>query len=206
MRRRSAFTLIEVLISVALLSIVMLGLYSALDMQRSSNKHLFSYLTKAIDADKVIMVLYRDIMYSDGNLTIKKGEFDRLCINNTANSLYALSRSKVCWLVAKEENQLLRVEGNDYILPLKYEDKVAVDKTMKPIVLFDITRNKGELLVMLQSANEKPYAFLLQGIEQPPKPRKKKKDPPAPPATGTTPSGTVVEDGNTTLPDDQNNT
>ncbi len=175
MSRREAFTLIEVLISVALLSIVMMGLYSALAMQRNSNKHLFGYLTKAVEGDKVIMVLYRDIMYSDGNLTIKKGEFDRLCIQSTANSLYGLSQAKVCWLVEKEENRLLRVEGNRYALPLKYESKVAVDQTMKHVTLFDVTRKKGEVLVVLQAAGGEPYSFMLQGIEQPPKKKKKKK-------------------------------
>ena len=175
MNRRHAFTLIEVLISVALLSIVMLGLYSALNMQRSSNKHLFTYLTKAVENDKVIMVLYRDIMYSDGNITIKKGEFDRLCIQNTGNSLYALSRAKVCWLVAKEGNRLLRVEGNQYRLPLKYDDKVAIDQTMEHVALLDVTRKKGEILVVLQAAGEEAYTFMLQGVEQPPKPKKKKK-------------------------------
>ena len=172
MSRRQAFTLIEVLISVALLSIVMMGLYSALSMQRSSNKHLFTYLTKAVENDKIIMVLYRDIMYSDGNLTIKKGEFDRLCIQNTGNSLYDLSRAKVCWLVEKEENQLIRVEGNGYAIPLKYEDKVAIDQTMRHVTLFDISRKKGEILVMLQAAGGEPYSFMLQGIEQPPKKKK----------------------------------
>ena len=175
MARRHAFTLIEVLISVALLSVVMMGLYSALSMQRSSNKHLFEYLTKAVEDDKSIMVLYRDIMYSDGNLTISKGEFDRFCIQNTGNSLYGLSRAKVCWLVGKEENRLLRVEGNDYHLPLKYDDKVATDQTMDHMVLFDITRKKGEVLVVLQAAGNVPYTFMLQGIEQPPKKKKKKK-------------------------------
>jgi prepilin-type N-terminal cleavage/methylation domain-containing protein len=173
MTRRHAFTLIEVLISVALLSIVMMGLYSALSMQRSSNKHLFEYLTKAVEDDRVIMVLYRDIMYSDGNLTIKKGEFDRFCIHSTGNSLYGLSQAKVCWLVGKEENRLLRVEGNGYSLPLKYEDKVAVDQTMEHMVLFDITRKKGEILIVLQAAGGEPYTFMLQGIAQPPKKKKK---------------------------------
>ncbi len=172
MNRRQAFTLIEVLISVALLSIVMTGLYSALSMQRNSNKHLFGYLTKAVENDKIIMVLYRDIMYSDGNLTIKKGEFDRLCIQNTGNSLYDLDQAKVCWLVEKEENLLLRVEGNGYILPLKYENKVAVDQTMGHVLLFDVTRKKGEILVVLQAAGGEPYTFMLQGIEQPPKKKK----------------------------------
>jgi len=172
MNRRQAFTLIEVLISVALLSIVMMGLYSALSMQRNSNKHLFGYLTKAIENDKIIMVLYRDIMYSDGNLTIKKGAFDRLCIHNTGNSLYGLDQAKVCWLVGKEENRLLRVEGNGYTLPLKYEHKVAVDQTMEHVLLFDVSRKKGEVLVVLQAAGGEPYTFMLQGIEQPPKKKK----------------------------------
>ena len=172
MNRRHAFTLIEVLISVALLSIVMIGLYSALSMQRNSNKHLFGYLTKAVENDKIIMVLYRDIMYSDGNLTIKKGKFDRLCIQNTGNSLYGLDQAKVCWLVEKEKNLLLRVEGNGYILPLKYENKVAIDQTMEHVLLFDVTRKKGEILVVLQAAGGEPYSFMLQGIEQPPKKKK----------------------------------
>jgi len=188
-KMRKAFTLIEVLISVALLSIVMLGLYSALNMQRSSNKHLFSYLNKAIEGDRVIMVLYRDIMYSDGNLTIQKGEFDRFCIENTSNSLYGLSRAKVCWVVGKEENQLVRSEGNGYKLPLKHEDKVAVDKTIKHMTLFDISRKKGDVLVMLQSANEKPYSFMLQGIEKPPIPSATRKSRKRSPPSGSSSSG-----------------
>ncbi len=175
MSKRQAFTLIEVLISVVLLSIVMMGLYSALSMQRSSNKHLFTYLAKAVEDDKIMVVLYRDIMYSDGNLTINKGKFDRLCIHNTGNSLYGLSRAKVCWIVGKEENRLLRVEGNGYSLPLRYEDKVAIDQTVEHVLLFDVTRKKENMLVILQAAGGEPYSFMLQGIEQPPKRKKKKK-------------------------------
>jgi len=175
MTKRAAFTLIELLISMALMSLVLLGLYGALKMQKSSNKHLYGYLIKALDTDKAIAVLYKDILYSDGNLTIKNGERDILCLNNTTNSLYGLSRSKVCWLVAKEGNRLLRVEGNDYSLPLKYDDRVAVDTAANNVVLFDVVRKKGDILVAMQEANHKPFVFLLQGIEPPPKPPKKNK-------------------------------
>jgi len=154
----------------------MMGLYSALSMQRISNKHLFSYLTKAIEGDRAIMVLYRDIMYSDGNLTVNKGEFDRFCIQNTGNSLYGLSHAKVCWVVEREGNILLRVEGNRYKIPLKHENKVAIDRTLEHLRVFDITRKKGEILIVLQVAGEKPYAFMLQGITQPPKRKKKRKE------------------------------
>lgn len=172
---RSAFTLIEILISVALLSIVMMALYSALDMQRDANKHLLGYLKKSLYSDKGIMVLYNDILHSDGNMTIKKGEFTNLCLENTSNSLYALSFAKVCWIVSKEGKQLLRVEGNGYKLPLGYDDKVAIDKVMKSVEIFDVTRKKGEVLVVLKASNEEPYSFLLQGIDKPPKPKPKPK-------------------------------
>ena len=48
MGRRSAFTLIEVLVSILLISLVFLGLYSSLDIQRRSNQHLHEYLQKAL--------------------------------------------------------------------------------------------------------------------------------------------------------------
>ncbi len=162
MRNRPAFTLVEVLISVALLSIVMMALYSALDMQKSANKHLLSYLEKAIDGDKVVMVLYKDLLYSDGNITITKDELDQLCINSTSNSLHGLSQAKVCWIVAKDENSLLRVEGNRYKLPTKMEDKVEVDLVMEHLELFDITKSKKDILVVLKRVNEDAYTFLVQ--------------------------------------------
>ena len=175
MRNRAAFTLIEVLISVALLSIVMLALYSSLDMQMSANKHLMEYLDRAIDGDSAVMTLYKDLLYSDGNLTIIKGDFDRLCLHNTSHSLHGLSAVESCWIVAKDENRLLRVEGNGYKLPAKIDDMIEVDMVMNHLIMFDITRVRNEVLVVVQRANEKAYTFLIQGVKQPTKKKKTKK-------------------------------
>jgi len=174
MRRRHAFTLLEMLISTVLLSLVMLGLYGALNMQQHANKHLFSFLTKSLDADRGILVLYRDIMQSDGNITIKNGEFDRLCLQNTSHSLHGLSNAEVCWIVAKGDRALLRIEGNGYRLPLRHSDGVEIDKVMAPVALFDIQKDKTKVLVGIQQVNRDPYVFVVQGIEPPPKPVKKK--------------------------------
>jgi len=166
---RRGFTLLEMLISTVLLSLVLLGLYGALNLQKNSNKHLFEYLSNALDADKGALVLYRDIFQSDGIITVKNGEFDRLCINNTSHSLHGLAQAKVCWVVAKENKALLRIEGNDYRLPLRSSDGVEIDEVMKPVELFDIQKDKKKVLVGLQMANRDPYVFLVQGIEPPPK-------------------------------------
>ena len=173
---RSAFTLIEILIATALLSIVLIGLYSVLDTQRRSVDIIKNSLDKSIDHDRVIMVLYSDIISSDGNLTIKKGEKDTICIESTRNSLYELGIAKVCWLVLKEDNTLVRIEGNGYKLPLGLEDSVEINRVLKGVKIFDITRSKdGNVLAVIQEARKEPYSFLLQGIKPPPKPKPKKR-------------------------------
>ena len=175
-KMRRGFTLIEVLISISLLSLVLLGLYESLDIQRSSNKHLFEYLKKSISRDRAIMVLFNDLLKSDGNITLKKGDFDRLCINSTSNSLYSLPQAKVCWAVIKNKNTLVRVEGNDYELPLNSEDRVEIDKVIKNLKLFDITYQKklGKILVVAQVAGSKPYVFLIRGVSPPAKKKRSK--------------------------------
>jgi prepilin-type N-terminal cleavage/methylation domain-containing protein len=173
---RPAFTLIEILIATALLSVVLIGLYSSLDTQRRSVDIIKKNLDRSVNHDRVIMVLYNDILSSDGNITIKKGEKDTICIENTRNSLYELDSAKVCWLVLKEDNTLVRIEGNDYRLPLGLEDTVEIDRVLKGVKLFDITRKKGNILAVIQEPRKEPYSFLLQGIKQPPKPLNHKKE------------------------------
>jgi len=196
MAPRRAFTLLELLISAALLSLVLLGLYQSLEIQRSSNQQLHHYLLRALDKDKAAMVLYRDLLQSDGNLTLEKGEFDRLCIQRTSHSLYGLGRPKVCWLVTKEDRALVRVEGGEFHLPLKMEERVALDKVIPHMELFDLYRNKTDLLVVFKAVDSDAYSFLVQGIPQPPKAKKKPKKrrkkaprstkaPPPPPAADT---------------------
>jgi prepilin-type N-terminal cleavage/methylation domain-containing protein len=173
---KPAFTLIEVLISTLLLSIVLTGLYSVLDTQRRSVKIIKNSLDKSLEQDRAIMVLYNDILKSDGNITLKKSERDTICINATQNSLYGLDVAKVCWLVLKDGDSLARVEGNGYRLPLGLEQNVEIDIVAKGVKLFDIYRNKsGDYLVVMQDRSKEPFSFLIQGKIAPPKPKPKKK-------------------------------
>ena len=176
---RKAFTLIEVLIASMLLAVVLTGLYSVLDTQRRSVKVIKENLDKSIEQDRAIMVLYQDILHSDGNITIKKSERDTICMESTTNSLYGLDVAKVCWLVLKEGESLARVEGNNYKLPLGLENKVEVDIVAKGVKLFDIYKDKksGNYLVVMQELNKEPFSFLIQGKIAPPKPPKPKKKP-----------------------------
>lgn len=170
--KRKAFTLIEVLISIALMGIVIVALFSSVDLLQNSNEHLLKYVKKAKKVTKATKTLYNDIIGSDGNITIKKDEFSRVCIEATRNSLYALPSAKVCWLVLKKDKTLARVEGNAYRLPLRADDRVEVDLIMKEVTLFDVYHQNDKVLVVLQQEAKEPITFMVQGVS---KPKKKKK-------------------------------
>ncbi len=182
--RRSAFTLIEVLISIALLSLVLLALYKSLDMLTHSNRQLFHYLEASHQEKTGTETLFQDIAGSDGNISIAGDEFSRLCLESSANSLYGLSAAKVCWVVSKKDHMLLRSEGNGYTLPLNSDDRVAVDAVIRDIDLFRVYRKKSEVLVMLRQKGKKSISFLVQGVpeivKKKPKKLKKAKKPNTP--------------------------
>jgi len=176
MKNRQAFTLIEVLISILLLGIIMLALFPVVSMMRESNEQLFSYLQKAKKITQSTKILYLDIIGSDGNITLGKDEFSRICLEETTNSLYGLNLAKVCWLVIKEKNTLVRVEGNGFVLPTRPEDRVEVDPAIQDIEFFDVQHKKDKVIVFFKEKNKEPISFMVQGISKP-IPKKPKKKP-----------------------------
>jgi prepilin-type N-terminal cleavage/methylation domain-containing protein len=197
-KHQKAFTLIEVLISIGLLGIIIVALFSTVSMMRDSNANLYNYLQKSKKVTQATKVLYLDIMSSDGNITIKKDEFTRLCMQETKNSLYALSLAKVCWVVLKKDNTLVRVEGNNYTLPTRFEDRVEVNPVMKHVELFDVYHQKDKVLVFLKQKGEEPITFMIQGVTKPKikkvikkKPIKQKPSVPNKTTPGKKPSNTI---------------
>lgn len=167
MVNRKAFTLLEVLISIALMGIVIVALFSSVDMMQDSNQQLAQYLEKSKKTTNATKLLYMDMMDSDGNITITKDEFSRVCMEETRNSLYALPSAKVCWIILKKDKTLARVEGNAYHLPLRSEERVEIDPVMTGIEFFDVYHEKDKVLVLIQQQGQEPISFMLQGITKP---------------------------------------
>jgi len=174
-KKRFAFTLIEVLISIVLMGIILPPLYQLLTLIKSSNTQIFSSVKKQTKKTLIFDTMYLDILSSDGNISVIHNDMSRLCIENTNNSLYGLNEAKVCWIVIKDNNTLVRVEGNKYHLPLGLEDRVEVDNTISNIETFDVSRDQDTVLVFIKQAHKEPVSFMLYGIHKPIKKKVKRK-------------------------------
>jgi len=166
-QRRKAFTLVEVIISITLLSLVLMALYKSADILRDSNLHLFKHLEKSSNAMKGSRTLYMDLMNADHNITvITEEKFHRLTIEHTTHSLYGQGAAKVTWLVAKEDNVLLRVEGGNYTVPLRGEQRVEIDVVSKDIEMFKVYKSKkrDKVLAIIQIKGQEPQTFMVQNI------------------------------------------
>lgn len=170
-RAQAAFTIVEVLISITLLSLVLMALYKSADLMRASNLHLFNYLQKASTTLKGSTTLYKDLMHAEHNITISsKEKFHRLTISSTTHSLYGLAQAKVVWLVYKKDNTLLRIEGGQYNIPLKSEERVEIDVIAKNIELFKVykSKKKDKILAMIQVKGQDPQLFMSQNLPKAP--------------------------------------
>jgi len=166
-QRSKAFTLVEVLISITLLSLVLMALYKSADILRDSNLHLFKHLEKSSNTLKGSKTLYMDLMHAEDNISIVTEEkLHRLTIEHTTHSLYGQGAAKVTWLVAKEDNALLRVEGGNYSIPLRGEQRVEVDMVAKDIEIFKIykSKKKDKILAIIQIKGQEAQTFMVQNI------------------------------------------
>jgi hypothetical protein len=93
---------------------------------------------------------------------------------------------------------LVRVEGNNYKLPTRFEDRVEVNPVMKHVELFDVYHQKDKVLVFLKQKGEEPITFMIQGVSKPivkkvvkKKPIKQKPSVPNKTTPGEKPSNTI---------------
>lgn len=129
--RRPAFTLMELLISVVLISMLALFLYGALGGTRASNKTMQKHAGAEALRLKIYELLYRDCVesYEVSTLATSDKHYQVLQLQ-TKNSLYDIAAPYVTYFVHAETRQLIRLEAPVAItLPIPYEarERIHVD-------------------------------------------------------------------------------
>jgi len=165
MRIRPGFTLLELLIAIALFSIITVPLYKVVILLKESNTQIETKMGESKKDRDIVNTLYLDIAGSLDEITVEEKEYTRLCIDKTTNSLYSLSNPRVCWVVTKD-NRLLRTEGFNYNLPLNYNTTkiVQVDDMVGSITTFKVYYSPTKILVFLKMANRDMISFVVNGF------------------------------------------
>ncbi len=177
----------EVLISVALLSLVLFALFKNLNVVKSSTLNLHNHLEaseKDIDSYKL---LYLDLLQMQGDISIISNEknYDRACFFSK-NSIYNLPHAYICWVVSKNKNTLLRLESTKkFSLPTRGENSMQKDIIRENIEIFKLHKHKKENQILVFIKDSKELSFKVKAINKiikPPPPKKPKPKPkPVPP-------------------------
>ena len=165
---KRAFTLVEVLVSVALLGLISMFVVSTVTQTKNNNR-LFE---NKINEDKKLETL-SDLLYDDLSLSqdvtvqgLKK--YSVLHVKGE-NSIYGIEEPFVVWLVLKDKNMLVRMESARKItLPLKEEMKkyVFIDALLGECEHFNInmSKDKKSILSFVQIQDKKPIIFEVEKL------------------------------------------
>ena len=185
-RLKPAFTLIEVIVSVVLLSLMITYLYNALGVLQNSNSSLLSKEKQLDTRDFLFGLLYKDLFEATSTTitSTQSKDFDILKIK-TPNSLHDISTPNVIYVVVKEEKKLIRIESPyTFALPIPMESTYMMyaDEVAKEVEFFKLysgssaennqsssanTQNdiqkevtaKGNVLLSVKLRNQKPLFF-----------------------------------------------
>ena len=163
---RRAFTLIELMVSIALTVIVVLFLYKALATQEISNKVLAKNAASLHQTDQIFDLLYRDFLESNETkiATTFNKDYNILYLA-TKNSLHNIPFAYVVYYVNAKDKTLVRLES-------AYPLKLPVDLEKIKYIFADTLIDKITKFRVFQSQqeNSQKRKELLPG-EAPPKSR-----------------------------------
>jgi prepilin-type N-terminal cleavage/methylation domain-containing protein len=161
------FTLIEVMISVALFSIIILFLYQTIDMNEKSNRFYEEKLTTYKNQDDVKFIIYEDILNNslnietNGTKTIQKDKNDNTILHlHTSNTFHNPFYNNVTYFLGKD-GELFRVESKEYfnsenvyeVLKNSYIDIVFSDVEKFRVVKKE-KENKFAVYIKLQNEDK----------------------------------------------------
>ena len=167
---KKSFTLIELIISIMILSILFLAMSNVLVGIKKSKNVLNSLYKEDKNKNYLIKVLYYDILNAKKIKVIHTSypRYDRLLLQ-TKNSLYNLDTPYVAWFISKKDNALIRLESISEINFSKNLNSAFVDLFRKDIKIFKIYRKNGKDFIYIKSNSPIYFEMVDKEVNTPPK-------------------------------------
>ena len=145
---KRSFTLIEVLVSIALFSIILLFLYQSLEVTKSTNNFYVKKLNTLIDTNNIKKIILSDISQSS-LVEISKDENSNNILIIKTNNLYHNDFFKYVTYLVTQENNLVRIESltkfEKKTLSDKFFDSTYIDVLLKDIEVFKTSSTKDNI-------------------------------------------------------------
>jgi len=164
MRNKQGFTLIEMMISVALFSIIILFLYHTIDMNEKSNQFYEEKLTTYKNQDNLKFIIYEDILGNsnvDNNTTtiIQKDKNDNTILRlYSSNTFHNPFFNHITYFLGKN-GELFRIESKNYF---NTENLYEVLKDS----YIDIVFSDVEKFRVVKKEKENKFAIYIRFINQ----------------------------------------
>lgn len=161
---KKAFTLIELIISIIIISLIVTYLYESLGILNKSGEQLFKRDKSREYETDIKKLLVLDIMQGyDFNLSkTDSRDFDILTFSSL-NSIHGIKKPKITYLVSKKDNTLFRIEGIDYTIPLDSETiyRVKYDELKKELEYFKVffNKDKKKVLINIKAKSSQPIVL-----------------------------------------------
>ncbi len=159
--RRNAFTLVELLVSIALFGLIATFLFGTIDQLRKQQT-FFQKKEAILSKKNMILSLMRSDFDRAESVNVSmttSRDFDTVSITGSNSSLYGVDRPYVVWLVLKDDNALVRLESPVPIkLPILSEERYLVhsDLIEKQCELFRVYDSPKHRLIYIQFENQSP--------------------------------------------------
>lgn len=158
---RRGFTLVELLVSIALFGLIAVLLFGTIDELRKQHRFYRSKEGTIVEKNRMISLLRTDFDRAQ-SITVQEGrekDFDIVSINSSNRSLYGIYHPYVIWAVLKKENRLVRVESAYPIsLPLSLDSLYVThsDTIGKGCELFRVYDSPNHRMIYLAFENRSP--------------------------------------------------
>lgn len=172
--KKNAFTLIEVLISVTIFSIVMIFLYQALEITKTTNNFYEDKLEVYKTKSDLKKLFFDDFLYSiDENNSIsitQDKNKNNLVSLNTYNTFHNSFYTHIVYFISRE-NELIRIESSNKFnkenITTDFLNKSYIDIIMDNIEVFKITPNKtssGLYTLYIKEKDNDGFYFTVQKL------------------------------------------